>query len=749
MNNILWYNKQSQEWMEGLPIGNGRLAAMVWGDESTDVISLNHEWLWRGINRNRDNLQVSSNISQIRSLLKEGDFFRATSLANTFLGGHGGVSKIKNKVDAYQPAGDLSFTIDDASFIRRQLNMEEAVINVQRSINGSSIMSHFIAHPVHNLIICRWDSASTHFSGEISFKRTDDPDVTERLQVAQSSLVYECSFKAGIQYKVLINIKSDGDINYTSTSMYVTNATNVTAYINIATSVKCIDEEINSYPVPSGLWEDILASHKKAFSKIYNRLNLDIELPLETKPVNELVDDAKKGVENPVLLLKYFNYGRYLLISSSICGELPANLQGKWNDKICPPWECDYHFDINLQMNYWPAEAANLSDCTEALFQYIERFIPHGRKAAKDLYGCNGVWLPLQTDAWGRSTPESYGWSVWIGAAPWIAQHFWWHYEYTGDLTFLKNRAYPFFKEIAIFYQDYLLQDEFGTYQIMPSQSPENRFEGTGFWPVSIGVSSSMDVQLAYDSLGYAIQSAKILSVDPEFVEKWAELRMKLPPFKIGFDGRLLEWDIERVEVEPGHRHLSHLYGLYPSNIFNPIDTQPQYDAAVKSLQYRLLHGGGHTGWSRAWVACLYARIGDANKTQEHLYGLIKDFATVTLLDLHPPRIFQIDGNLGAVAAVLESIAQYWGGKVHLLRALPDQWSAGKISGIKVPGGHELEISWKNAEITELSVILGYCGSILLADMAGKLHINDTGTKEGRDILIKGNIGDKITLYKL
>jgi alpha-L-fucosidase 2 len=322
-------------------------------------------------------------------------------------------------------------------------------------------------------------------------------------------------------------------------------------------------------------------------------------------------------------------------------------------------------------MNYWMAEAANMPECAESLVQYIERFIPHAKKAAADLYGCRGIWMPLTSDAWGRATPEACGWAVWIGAAPWMAQHIWRHFEYSGDLNFLRDRAYPFFKEVAQFYEDYLVEDADGVLQIMPSQSPENRFEGTGTWPVSIGVSSAMDVQLAHDALGYAIKTTAILGVDEDFRKKWEAMRSHLPAFKIGTDGRLLEWDKEQDEVEPGHRHLSHLYGLYPSDLFNPIDRPAEYDAAIKSLRFRLAQGGGHTGWSRAWVACFFARVGNGAEMWKHVNELIMDFATVSLLDLHPPGIFQIDGNLGGVEAVIQGLVQYWGGKVHLLRALP------------------------------------------------------------------------------
>ena len=709
MEQILWYRNPAAEWMEGLPIGNGRLAAMITGDEQQDVLCLNHEWLWRGVFRERDNQPAAAGqLENVRALMAAGDFFGATSLANTCFGGRGGISQMPHHNDAYQPAGDLSFSFaGPVRFIRRELDLVQATVGVLRQTEqGSEILARFIAHPDLNLIIAHW---SGPIAGRLSFKRATDPDAIESGSADSCGLRYTCRFKGGLDYCVDIRIATDGVVRVDGDRLWIDRAGELTAFINIATSVRGVERELADYPAPLRMgWAGILASHQNRFASLMDRFQLNIDLPENPAPTDERIAAVKRGESDDGLPLLYFHYGRYLLAASSICGELPANLQGKWNDNIKPPWECDYHFDINLQMNYWMAEPANLSDCAEALLRFVERFLPHAEKAAGDLYGCRGVYLPIQTDAWGRSTPESFGWSVWIGAAPWIAQHFWWHYRYNGDPAFLRDRAYPFFRAVARFYEDYLVADEQGVMQIMPSQSPENRFAGTGFFPVSLGISAAMDVQLAYDALGYAIKSAAILDADQADADRWLTLQRHLPAFKIGSDGRLLEWEREREEVEPGHRHLSHLYGLYPSDLFNPDERPAQYEAAVRSLEFRLSRGGGHTGWSRAWVACLFARIGDGELLWEHVNALIKDFATISLLDLHPPRIFQIDGNLGAVAAIIEGLAQYWHGKLHLLRALPQAWRTGNLNGVKVPGGHAVRFSWQDGRVTKLSVTFGF-----------------------------------------
>jgi alpha-L-fucosidase 2 len=397
-------------------------------------------------------------------------------------------------------------------------------------------------------------------------------------------------------------------------------------------------------------------------------------------------------------------------------------------------------------MNYWMAEAAGMPECAEALIGYLERFVPHAQKAARDLYGCRGIVLPLQTDAWGRATPESHGWAVWIGAAPWMAQHVWRHYVYSGDREYLSGRAYPFLREVALFYEDYLVEDESGILHIMPSQSPENRFEGTGNWPVSLGISAAMDVQLAYDALGYAIEASEILEVDPEQRQIWRRMRDSLPPFAIGPDGRLLEWDVPRTETEPGHRHLSHLYGLYPSDLFNPADRPAQYEAAGRALEYRLAQGGGHTGWSRAWVACLMARMGRGAEVWRHLNALLTDFATASLLDLHPPRIFQIDGNLGAAAAVIECLVQCWGGKIHLLRALPPAWPDGRAEKIRVPGGHALSLSWRSGALHRVKIVVGYGSSLVLSGLARRFSLSQGARDIGDDVHITAAPGVTVTL---
>ena len=357
----------------------------------------------------------------------------------------------------------------------------------------------------------------------------------------------------------------------------------------------------------------------------------------------------------------------------------------------------------------------------------MERFVEHGKKAARDLYGCKGIFLPMQTDPWGRSTPESYGYAVWIGAAAWLAQHMWWHYEYGQDQEFLRARAYPFIKEVAEFYETYLIEDQDGILQIVPSQSPENRFKESGdVFPVSLCVSATSDVQLAHDLLSHAVKASEILGVDGEKRRLWQDMLKKLPEMKIGSKGQLLEWNREFEEIDSGFKHTSHLFGLFPGEQITPEKTPELFQAAVISLNQRSARNSGNVGWSRAWLACCFARIGDGDKALEHLTHLILDCCTDTLLDLHPPRIFQIDGNFGGMAAVLEMLLQSRHEELDFLPALPSAWPDGKICGLRARGGINVNIEWCRHQITRAEITPFYDRKCMVKRSQKVLTVRDS-----------------------
>lgn len=713
----LRYEKPGGSWMQGLPVGNGRLAAMVWEHDAEDVLTLNHEWLWRGVNRNRKVFAASDRLEEVRDLLRQGKYARASLVANLYFGGDGGIIGERNRVDAYQPAGELRCAFPDGRFISRSLDMEHGVVRTCRDVSGVRVDAMHYASAASGLLVSGWQSHEP-FDAELSLLRARDEEATHDVQVTAEKLVLDCAFRGGLQHRVVVHVYTDGVRAPGASGLAIHNATYIHCIMDIGTSVKGVDRELQSRTLSAHEMDADFAQHQRVFFACMQTVDfsLDEDKALIALPIEERLARFKAGGRDNGICALYYHYGRYLLLSSSAGGDLPANLQGKWNDMVEPPWDSDYHFDINLEMNYWMTGPCGMPECSDTLLNYLESFYESGAEAAKALYGCRGIWLPIQTDAWGIATPESFGWAVWIGAAPWMAMHFWRHYEYTGDQVFLRERAYRFFTAVAEFYEDYLVEDAQGVLQIMPSQSPENRFEGSGPLPVAICISSAMDVQLCYDALGYAIRAAEILGIDPDRAAQWRGMQARLPPFGIGKDGRLLEWNEEKAEVqeELGHRHLSHLYGVYPSDLFTQQIRQEQYDAARKSLAFRLSHGGGHTGWSRAWISCLQARFGNAEGFYEHYSAQIREFATITFLDLHPPGWFQIDGNFGAVAAVNDMLARPVNGEVHLLTALPKQWASGRLRGLRLPGGHVLDMAWAEGRLVSAAVVVGFAGQVKL-----------------------------------
>ena len=718
---IMRFNQPATAWKEGLPIGNGRLAAMIWGDKHKDVIALNHEWLWRGVNRDRKVVPNADKLDYVRELLKDEKFFKATLFGNLYFGGDGGISGEQAGVDPYQPAGDLIFSIDNCdSYVGRSLDIEHGSAETSRLVEGCNVLSRFFADCESSLIYCSWHSQET-FSGTLKLSRAADKYTKQVIKISANDsgkcIILDGEFLNGISFCITADIRTDGIFSDSESNLKIENATWLKCIVNIATSVKGIKEELSIYTAEFD-FEKVYTMHCDSFSQMFNRTSFEIKGDEEYNNycMEDRIARIKKGKRDNGISTLLYNFGRYLFIASTISGELPPNLQGKWNDMAEPPWDSDYHMNINLQMNHWLALPCQFNEGSLKFLTFLESFYDSAADAAKKLYNCRGIYMPLQTDAWGISTPEAFGWAVWVGCAPWMARHFWEHYTYNGDIGFLRNRAYPYFKKVAEFFEDYLVRDDNGVYQVMPSQSPENRFQSSGLIPVSLCVSAAMDVQLCYDAFSYAIDAAQILDIDLESVAIWKNIKNNLPKFGIGSDGRLLEWNDEKEEVqeELGHRHLSHLYGVYPSDLFTENVRTAEYEASRKSFDFRLKHGGGHTGWSRAWVAALMSRFNNPDGVYEHVTALLVDFATVSLLDLHPPGWFQIDGNLGIVAAINDSLLSFTNDKIHVMRAVPKEWDCGSISGLKAPGGHIIDLTWQNGKMETLTISIGFAKKAVL-----------------------------------
>ncbi len=700
MVNVLNYNHPATEYISGNPYGGGSIAAMAFTSSSSCRFALNHEALWRAKFADRECNDVADKLPLVRDCLLKGDYDSAKILTNHYFAGRGALYPRGRRMDPYQPAGDLVITSDGGDFTDylRTLNMETAVFNSKYVKNG-------IAHKLTSFI----DINSSVFALRLTSDKKNDLDVIlERQRDSECSISYEFfdnknafamhgRFSEGKDFTLYAEIVTDGGTERKSNGLAVSGATKTDIFLTIDVSDTAIVPEASSF-------EKLYDSQTKEFSKRFNSFSISLDGEESDLTTDERVRLFHEGGE-PLMPITYFNFGRYLMICGS-SGKLPLNLQGKWNYDLKPGWNCDYHNNINLQMNYWFAETLGFSDCHEIMLDFILSMEAKGREAAKKLYGCRGIYLSLTTDVSGSVTPESFGYGAWLGAAPWYCAHLMQHYEYTLDLDYLKNKAYPFMKGTAEFFEDYLV-DVNGMLEIMPSQSPENSFKEAG--PdkefVSICISSAMDVELVTELLEICIRASEILGADEEKREKWADMLKKLSKLQIGSDGRLLEWGQEFTENEPGHRHFSHLYGLHPGTLFRPGDKY--YKAAEKSLDFRLSHGGGYTGWSRSWVACLMARLNRGADAYEHIRALICDFATESLLDLHPPRIFQIDGNMGGTSAICELLWRDCYGELELLpgiEGLPKEWQSGSVKGAKLRGGKTLDFTWKDGKVVEKKI---------------------------------------------
>lgn len=740
----LQYESIPAKWEQGLPLGNGRLAAMVWG-EKTDIISLNHEWIWTGNYKVRKNQKTANFLPMVRAYLDEGDYFRANALAAVAFGGNGGISPLERRMDSFQPAGELQVSYKGVlKKAVRGLDLRQGYATCEKTYTNNKVCLTAWCDVVKD-VVCLKYTAEAPIDFAMEYIREAQKGASTQTAYTAGGFRFDCHMGEGVSFCAMGQIATDGVVSATQAGITVQQATAVTIFMNIGTQHAGIEAELAQTSLKALRSTALFPQHCAAFAEEMDRCEISVSA---AQPQPEFLDThiahcKEQGVKDAVLVTAYTRFAQYLMVAGTLRGQLPMHLQGKWNKELAPKWNSDYHLNVNLQMNYWAAHAMDLSIQCKKMLEYVKVLLPQAKQAAQDLYGCKGVLYPLNSDIWGNCTAEAYNYSVWVGAAGWLCRHFMDYYDYTQDRNMLATEIYPFVREVVAFYEDYFTFAPDGTVQIQPSQSPENKFAGGGYFPVSICTNAAMDVQIAYETLESAMQCARILETDAEDAARWEALLLHFPPFAIGDDGRLLEWDTQdKKELELGHRHVSHLYGVYPAQLFGPSKRVAQFAAARKSLEYRLQHSGAHTGWSCAWAACLFARFLDGDAVQENLHNLICNLSSVSLLDLHPnyypatetenradtpalftqpeknpPMIFQIDGNLGAAAAVCEALVQVREGEIHLLCAKAPLWRQGYVRGMVLTGGHKISFAWQENTLTQLVLVLGAQGRAVFAPL--------------------------------